>query len=110
MSSEDFEQATDVSQYGAQRRANWLAGLQANADAMTQAAMARHQQHHDAVTAGQHGIFGPGDSPEQMAAEVAERPVRIGQDFGGGGRWLNRWAARTTGADLPTRRPSSVMT
>ena len=71
---------------GQRRREALDAKHQALADNMTAASMARHRQVHDAVTAGQHGIFGPGDSPQQLAAEVAERQVRIGQDFGGGGR------------------------
>jgi hypothetical protein len=88
MTAQDFEQPVPVSQYGRQRRAAWLAGLQANADDMTAAAMQAHQQDHDVVTSGQHGIFGPGDSPQQLAADVAARAVRIGQDYGGGGRPL----------------------
>jgi hypothetical protein len=58
MSSEDFEQPAPVSAYGQQRREAWLAGLQANSDMMTAAAMQAHQQDHNTVTAGQAGIFG----------------------------------------------------
>ena len=106
---------------GQRRREALDAKHQALADNMTQASMLAHQQHHDAVTAVQHGIFGPGDSPQQMAAEVAERPVRIGQDFGGGGRALEargatyRWADVSDSpapavVDLRPRRPGQRAT
>lgn len=81
-----FEPDAPVSGYGRNRREAWLAGLQANSDMATAAAMQAHRADHDVVTAGQHGIFGAADTPQQLAADVAARPVRIGQDYGGGGR------------------------
>lgn len=77
--SESFnEPEVPVSSYGAQRRADWLAGLQARADDMTQAAMQAHQPDHNRVTSGQGGIFGAGATGERMAAEVAERAATVG--------------------------------
>jgi hypothetical protein len=88
--SESFNQPeVPESQYGAQRKAAWLAGLQRNADAMTAASMAAHEAtDHRAVTAGQSGLFGPGATGERMAAEVAAHRPRIG-DGGGAGHELS---------------------
>lgn len=83
MSAEDFEQQAPVSSYGAQRRAEWLARLRANAEAMSAASMAAHQQDHDLVTSGQAGLFGPA-TPQQMAATVAARAATVGTVWGQG--------------------------
>jgi hypothetical protein len=101
--SEPFEQSVPVSEYGRQRRAEWLAQLQANAEAMTAAAMQAHQPDHDVVTAGQLGLYGR-TTPQQLAANVAARR-RIGDDWGAG-RDLQalggtNWEAHGAGAVAP---------
>jgi hypothetical protein len=88
--SESFnEPEVPVSSYGAQRRAAWMAQLQANSEMGSQAAMAAHQQDHAHVTSGQAGIFGPGVTGQQQAADVAARPARVGD--GNNGRDLEAW-------------------
>jgi len=73
----EFVEPVPASEYGRQRRAEWLAGLQANADMASAAEMQAHQQDHNTVTAGQAGIFGQ-TSPQQMAATVAARAATVG--------------------------------
>ncbi len=84
MSSEDFEQAADVSEYGAQRRAAWLAGLQANADMATSAAMQAHAGSNERriTQQGQQGLFGH-MTPEARGEAVAAREAVTGSDYGG---------------------------
>jgi hypothetical protein len=84
------EPEVPVSDYGRQRRAAWLARLQANSDMADRAALEAHGQtaDHRVVQQGQAGIFGPGATGEQMAADVAARRPRVGEDWGGGGRDL----------------------
>ena len=84
----EFHEEAPVSQYGAQRRANWLAGLQARADDMQAAAVEAHRADHNVITAGQAGIFGTATAYD-MAAEVSERAARIG-DGVSSGRELER--------------------
>ena len=93
MSEPTFEPEVPVSSYGAQRRADWLAGLQRNADAMTAASMAAHGADHRAVTAAsnQAGIFGPGATGYDQAAEVARRAPTVGSGTDAGGRPLEAW-------------------
>lgn len=103
MSADDFEQEVPVSAYGQQRRAAWLAGLQANSEAMTAAAMQAHHEDHLTVTAGQTGLFGY-STPQQLAATVAARR-RVGDDWGAG-RDLQalggtNWESRGAGAVGP---------
>ncbi len=81
--SEPFEQPAAISAYGAQRRQDWLARLQANADAMSQAAIAAHQQDHDVITRSTHGIMGA-LSPQEQAAAVAARQATVGTAWGHG--------------------------
>jgi hypothetical protein len=81
--SADFEQQAPISAYGKQRRAAWMAQLQANADAMRAASLEAHQAHHEVVTASKQGIFGH-STPEQMAATVAARPATVGTAWGQG--------------------------
>jgi hypothetical protein len=65
-----------VSQYGAQRRAAWLAGLQANSDIATAAEMAAHAPESAYLRRGQAGIMGmPG---EQQAATLAALAPTVG--------------------------------
>jgi hypothetical protein len=78
----DWAEVVEVTDYGRARREAWLAGLQARADDMTQASMEAHRPDHDRITAWQNGLF-PG-SPQQHAAEVADRQVTIGTDWGDG--------------------------
>jgi hypothetical protein len=82
MTSQDFEHEVPVSQYGAARKAAWLAGLRANADAMEAAAVEAHRADHDVITAGQHGIFGAADSPYELGAAVAARAATVGGEWG----------------------------
>lgn len=78
----EFHEETPVSQYGAARKAAWLAGLRANANAMTEASMKWHQADHDIVTQGQLGLYGS-VTPQQQAAMVAAQR-RVGDDWGQG--------------------------
>lgn len=89
MTSADFETEVPVSDYGKQRRAAWMAQLQANAQAMSAASLEAHQDDHDVVNAGQGGIFGR-MTPQQMGAAVAARPPTVGSEWGGQGRPLER--------------------
>ncbi len=82
MSADDFEQPVAASGYGRQRRAAWLAGLQANADTMTEASMAAHRADHSEITRSTHGIFGA-LTGEQLAASVAARQAVVGSAYGG---------------------------
>jgi hypothetical protein len=80
----DFEHEAEVpvTGYGAQRRAAWLAGMQANADAMSAAEMdayGRQRGHVDAVHGGMFGMTG-----QQMAADVSRRQATVGGDYGAG--------------------------
>jgi hypothetical protein len=109
MMSESFnEPEVPASSFGDQVRANWLAGLQRNADNMTAASMAAHAAgDHQAVTSGQGGLFGPGATGQQLAAEVAARRPRVG-DGAGAGRDLEAlggaWdIAATTDSPCPGR-------
>jgi hypothetical protein len=82
--SEPFEQPpVPVSEYGKQRRKEFFAWLETNADAMTQAGMQAHEADHYAVNAGQVGLFGHA-TPQQMGAAVAARPARVGDAWGNG--------------------------
>lgn len=104
----DFEhehEPLDPSAEDQRRKAALMAKLQANADNMTAASMAGHQPVHDIVTSRQAGIFGPGATGQQMAANVADRPARVG-DGAGAGRDLERlggtnWEAQGAGAVGP---------
>ena len=85
MTTADFEQPVPVSQYGAQRRAAWLAHHQVNADMATEAAMQAHArgEDHRVVQAGQQGLFGH-LSPYDRGAAVQARAATVGQDWGNG--------------------------
>jgi hypothetical protein len=82
MTAEDFAHEAPVSQYGAQRRAAWLARLQGNHDMARRAALAAHGQteDHRVVQAGQAGLFGH-MTPEDMGATVAARAATVGGDW-----------------------------
>jgi len=82
VSADDFEQPVAASEYGRQRREAWLAGLRANSEMMSQAAMAAHQPDHNEITRSTHGIFGSATG-QQMAASTRARPARVGEDYGG---------------------------
>ena len=83
MSEQFNEPVADVSQYGAQRRASWLAGMQARADDMTQASMQAYAQSTERrdTQAGQVGVFGS-QSPYDRGEAVASREPVVGSDFG----------------------------
>jgi hypothetical protein len=82
MSEPPFEPEVPVSEYGAQRRAAWLAGLQANADMAKTASMQAHGQSEDrrVTQAGQAGIFRH-MSPTDKGQAVAERQAVVGSDY-----------------------------
>ncbi len=78
MTADDFEQIAEVSQYGAQRRQEWMQRMQAHSDMATSAALAAHgAADHKVITAGQQGIMGD-VSPQQQAAIVASQR-RVGE-------------------------------
>ena len=83
--SEFNEPDAPVSQYGAQRKEAWLAGLRANADMAEQAEMAAYAQSEErrVTQAGQVGIFGHG-TPYDRGAAVAARPATVGGEWGPG--------------------------
>lgn len=85
MSESDFEQAADVTQYGAwrlrQHRAR-LEQLAANA-----AELEAHRPVSDRLRVAHQGLF-PNMSPTDHGAAVADRTPMVGQDFGGQGRPL----------------------
>jgi hypothetical protein len=82
MRSEFDQPEVPVSDYGRQRRAAWLAGLQANADMARSAAMAAHGQSEDrrVTQAGQAGIFGH-MTPTDKGQAVAARQAVVGSDY-----------------------------
>ena len=78
----EFHEDAPVSQYGAQRRQAWLAGLQANHDMAERAALEAHGQSddHRVVQAGQAGLFGH-MTPEDRGAAVAAQAPTVGGDW-----------------------------
>ena len=90
MTSADFEMEVPVSDYGKQRKEDWLAHLRASDAMAASAAMQAHAQSEDhrVVQAGQAGLFGH-MSAQDMGAAVAARPARVG-DAWGQGRELER--------------------
>jgi hypothetical protein len=101
MTSADFEQIAQVTQYGAQRRQEWMQRLQANSDMATSAALAAHQADHNVITASQHGIMGA-ITPEAQAAIVA-RQHRVGDGVGAG-----RDLQRLGGVDFESQGAGAV--
>ena len=95
MSESDFEQAADVTQYGAWRAQQYRAHLeQAAANA---ADLEGWRPTSDRLRASQQGLFS-NMSPTDMGEAVQSRAATVGQDFGGQGRPLEarggtfRWA------------------
>ena len=92
MSESDFEQPAPVSQYGAHRRAAWLAQLQANSDMASATEMAAHAARRGRLVASKAGLF-QHMTPEDLGAAVTERQPVVGSDYGGrplernGGAW-----------------------
>lgn len=74
---------------GQRRAAAWRAKMEASSAAMTEASMKWHKSDSEIVNRGQAGLFGRMTATD-MGAAVAARQVRIGQDYGGGGRALER--------------------
>ena len=83
MTSADFEQPVSVSDYGKQRKEDWLAHHQANADMAKRAAVEAHGQSddHRVVQAGQGGLFGH-MTPQQLGQAAAERTATVGAEWG----------------------------
>ena len=83
MTSADFEQEGQVSAYGAQRRAAWLAHHQANADMADRAAVEAHGQteDHRVVQSGQGGLYRH-MTPQQLGQAAAERQATVGAEYG----------------------------
>jgi hypothetical protein len=83
--TEPFHEPVAPSDYGRQRRAAWLAGLQANSDMATSAAMQAHAQSDDrrVTQSGQAGLFGH-MTPEDRGAAVQDRAATVGTDWGNG--------------------------
>jgi hypothetical protein len=82
--SEQFEQDVPVSAYGAQRKAAWLARLQANSDMAKNAELAAYGRSEDrrVTQAGQQGLF-PHMTPYDRGAAVADMQPIVGSDYGG---------------------------
>ena len=101
MSAEDFEQPAAPTNFGRQLRQAYFARLQANADMA--ATVRDHEADSAILTAGQHGIFGSNDSPQQQAQQVAARAARVG-DGAGAGRELETWG----GVDFESQGAGAV--
>ncbi len=82
--SEFNEPEAPVSDYGRQRRADWLAHHQANSDMAKAAELQAHGQSEDrrVTQAGQQGLWGH-MTPQDKAAAVAARQAEVGSAYGG---------------------------
>jgi hypothetical protein len=82
----EWAEVVEPSDYGRARREAWLADQQAKAktmmDMLSGGAQDQHRADHDAVTSGQHGIFGMADSPYELGAAVAARAATVGGEWG----------------------------
>lgn len=87
MSESGFEQAADVSQYGAWRAQQHRAHLERSAANGAAAELEAHRATSTALRASHQGLF-PNTSPQDMGAAVAARAATVGQDYGGQGRPL----------------------
>jgi hypothetical protein len=81
MSEPPYEPEVPVSAYGAQRRAEWLAGLQRSADMVSAAEMSAHEAQSEVLRAAHQGLFGH-MTGEQMATASASHRVGDGTDAG----------------------------
>jgi hypothetical protein len=85
--SEPFDQPADPAQFGPWLAQKTRAEQQASAKAMNDMFSGGGQDAHRATSAqlraGQHGIFGAADSPQEQAAAVAGRQAIVGSDYGG---------------------------
>ena len=76
-----------VTEFGAWVREQHDARLRASAQVMTDMLSGGGQDAHRAdsaqLRAGQHGIFGAADSPQEQAAAVADRQAVVGSAYGG---------------------------
>ena len=80
--SEQFEQDVPVSAYGAQRKAAWLARLQANSDMAKSAELAAYGRSEDrqVTQAGQAGLY-QHMTPYDRGAAVADMQPVVGSDY-----------------------------
>lgn len=80
-----YEPDAPIGDYGRWHNARWLAGMQARADDMTQAAMQAHGQSEARrqVQAGQAGLYGH-QTPYDRGAANAALPPTVGSDYGRG--------------------------
>lgn len=81
MTTSDFEQPADPTAYGAARAAAWRAHMEASAAMSTAAEMERHAALSPQLRNAHRGLYDHADG-FQMAAEVADRPVTVGGDWG----------------------------
>ena len=121
MSEDDFEQAADVTQYGAWRAQQYRAHLERSA--ANAAEMEAYRPVSDHLRRSKQGLFS-NMSPTDMGEAVQSRAATVGQDFGGQGRPLEarggtfRWAdisdspapasADMRNVNSPARRQASV--
>jgi hypothetical protein len=87
MMSEYDQPEVPATEFGAWVRQQRDAHLQASAKAMNDMLSGGGQDAHRATSAqlraGQHGIFGAADSPQEQAAAVAARQAEVGSAYGG---------------------------
>jgi hypothetical protein len=87
--NEHFEWAEVIepTEYGAKRRADWLAERQARADdfmaMLNGTGQQDHQAAHDHLTRSKHGIFGA-STGQSLAQANAEQQATIGTEWGDG--------------------------
>jgi hypothetical protein len=83
----DWAEVGEPTDYGTQRRANWLADQSAKAetfmDMLDGRGQADHQADHDHLTRSTHGIFGA-SSGQSLAQTNAERQATVGTEWGDG--------------------------
>jgi hypothetical protein len=86
MSTEDFETEVPVTAYGAQRRADWYAGMQARSDVMMDmlsgAGQAGHADTSRQLRAAHQGLY-PHMTPYDRGADAAKRQAVVGSAYGG---------------------------
>ena len=105
----DFEHETEApdTAYGAQRRADWLAGMQRNADTMNAmlsgSGQAGHADTSRQLRAAHTGLFGHA-TPEEYGQDVSERQVAIGTEWGDGRQLQRNGGLHDSIGPAPARR------